>query len=85
MRWKKSQPRNTVEHCSRKNPGLPVGLPVIFREEAEADMAEAALWYERRSLGLGAPRQHARDDHAPLPPAYPVLLKSSLCSGSFLI
>ena len=31
-----------------------MSLPVIFREEAEADMAEAALWYERRSLGLGA-------------------------------
>jgi len=41
-----------------------VSLPVIFREEAEADMAEAALWYERRSLGLGAPRLHGRDDHA---------------------
>ena len=31
-----------------------MSLPVIFQEEAEADMAEAALWYERRSLGLGA-------------------------------
>lgn len=31
-----------------------MSLPVIFREEAEADMAEAALWYEKRCLGLGA-------------------------------
>jgi len=31
-----------------------VSLPVIFRDEAEAEMAEAALWYERRCLGLGA-------------------------------
>ena len=39
---------------SRKNLGLPVSFPVILRDEAEVDMAEAALWYERRSLGLGA-------------------------------
>ena len=39
---------------SRKNPGHPVSFPVILRDEAEVDMAEAALWYERRSLGLGA-------------------------------
>ncbi|MFM8717879.1 MAG: type II toxin-antitoxin system RelE/ParE family toxin [Spartobacteria bacterium] len=31
-----------------------MSLPVIFRDEAEADLAEAAIWYERRSLGLGA-------------------------------
>jgi plasmid stabilization system protein ParE len=31
-----------------------VSFPVILRDEAEVDMAEAALWYERRSLGLGA-------------------------------
>jgi plasmid stabilization system protein ParE len=31
-----------------------LSFPVILRDEAEADMAEAALWYERRSLGLGA-------------------------------
>lgn len=31
-----------------------MSLPVIFRDEAEAEMAEAALWYERRCLGLGA-------------------------------
>lgn len=43
-----------MERRSRKNPGLTVSLPVIFRDEAEADMAEAALWYERRCLGLGA-------------------------------
>ncbi len=43
-----------MEHCSRKNSGRPLSFPVILRDEAEADMAEAALWYERRSLGLGA-------------------------------
>jgi plasmid stabilization system protein ParE len=31
-----------------------VSLPVITRDEAEADIAEAAIWYERRSAGLGA-------------------------------
>jgi plasmid stabilization system protein ParE len=31
-----------------------VSLPVIIREEAEADIAEAAIWYERRGIGLGA-------------------------------
>lgn len=29
-------------------------LSVITRDEAEADIAEAALWYERRAVGLGA-------------------------------
>ncbi len=43
-----------MERRSRKNPGHPLSFPVILRDEAEADMAEAALWYERRSLGLGA-------------------------------
>jgi len=27
---------------------------VITRDEAEADIAEAAIWYERRCAGLGA-------------------------------
>ena len=31
-----------------------MSLPVITRDEAEADIAEAAIWYERRSVGLGA-------------------------------
>lgn len=31
-----------------------MSLPVITREEAEADIAEAAIWYERRCIGLGA-------------------------------
>jgi plasmid stabilization system protein ParE len=31
-----------------------VSLRVIVRDEAEADIAEAALWYERRCNGLGA-------------------------------
>ena len=31
-----------------------MSLPVIVRDEAEADIAEAAIWYERRSVGLGA-------------------------------
>ena len=43
-----------MERRSRKNPGRPVSFPVILRDEAEADMVEAALWYERRCLGLGA-------------------------------
>ncbi len=29
-------------------------LPVITRAEAEADIAEAAIWYERRQAGLGS-------------------------------
>lgn len=43
-----------MERRSRKNLGRPVSFPVILRDEAEADMVEAALWYERRCLGLGA-------------------------------
>ena len=43
-----------MERRSRKNPGRPVSFPVILRDEAEADMVEAALWYERLCLGLGA-------------------------------
>ena len=31
-----------------------MSLPVITRDEAETDIAEAAIWYERRSAGLGA-------------------------------
>ncbi|HEY2143833.1 MAG TPA: hypothetical protein VGH06_05725 [Candidatus Udaeobacter sp.] len=31
-----------------------MSLPVITRDEAEADIAEAAIWYERRCAGLGA-------------------------------
>lgn len=31
-----------------------MSLPVIVRDEAEADIAEAAIWYERRCVGLGA-------------------------------
>lgn len=31
-----------------------MNLPVIVRDEAEADIAEAAIWYERRAVGLGA-------------------------------
>jgi hypothetical protein len=31
-----------------------VSLPVITRDEAEADIAAAAIWYERRCAGLGA-------------------------------
>ena len=31
-----------------------VSLPVIVRDEAEAEIAEAAIWYERRCVGLGA-------------------------------
>jgi len=43
-----------VERRSRKNFGRLVSLSVIFRDEAEADMIEASLWYEKRCLGLGA-------------------------------
>lgn len=31
-----------------------MSLPVILTAEAEADLDEAAQWYERRSAGLGA-------------------------------
>lgn len=31
-----------------------MSLPVITRDEAEADIVEAAIWYERRCAGLGA-------------------------------
>ena len=31
-----------------------MSLPVIARDEDEADIAEAAIWYERRCAGLGA-------------------------------
>ena len=30
-----------------------MSLRVVVRDEAEADIAEAALWYERRCAGLG--------------------------------
>jgi plasmid stabilization system protein ParE len=30
-----------------------VSLRIIARDEAEADIAEAALWYERQRAGLG--------------------------------
>ena len=30
-----------------------MSLRIIARDEAEADIAEAALWYERRCAGLG--------------------------------
>ena len=31
-----------------------MSLPLIVSDESSADIAEAALWYEGRSLGLGA-------------------------------
>lgn len=31
-----------------------VSLPIILVPEAELDITKAALWYERRSSGLGA-------------------------------
>lgn len=31
-----------------------MSLPIITRDEAEADIAVAAIWYERRDAGLGA-------------------------------
>lgn len=30
-----------------------MSLPVIVRDEAEADISDAASWYEQRSVGLG--------------------------------
>jgi toxin ParE1/3/4 len=30
-----------------------VTVPVVLTGDAEADLEEAALWYERRSVGLG--------------------------------
>ena len=41
-------------HSPRAHFGEPLSLPVIIRAEAEADFAEAAIWYERRCIGLGA-------------------------------
>lgn len=38
-----------------------MSLRVIVRDEAEADIAEAALWYERRCAGLGEEFVHAVD------------------------
>jgi toxin ParE1/3/4 len=38
-----------------------VSLRIIARDEAEADIAEAALWYERRCAGLGREFMYAVD------------------------
>lgn len=43
-----------MECGSRADSGEPVSLLIVVRDEAEADIAEAAFWYERRAVGLGA-------------------------------
>lgn len=54
---------------------------MIARDEAEADIAEAALWYERQSAGLGAEFVAAVDECFELlsqqPEAFPVVYRSA--------
>jgi plasmid stabilization system protein ParE len=58
-----------------------VSLLVVARDEAEADIAEAALWYERRCAGLGNEFVHAVDSCFDLiarqPDAFPVIYRNA--------
>ena len=58
-----------------------MSLRVIARDEAEADIAEAALWYERRCAGLGAEFVRAVDECFELlsqqPDVFPVVYRSA--------
>jgi plasmid stabilization system protein ParE len=58
-----------------------VSLRVIARDEAEADIAEAALWYERRCGGLGREFVRAVDSCFELiarqPDAFPVVYRNA--------
>jgi plasmid stabilization system protein ParE len=58
-----------------------VSLRVIVRDEAEADIAEAAIWYERQSAGLGAEFVTAVDKCfaviAQHPEAFPVIYRGA--------
>lgn len=42
-----------MAHRARADSGELVSLRIVARDEAEADIAEAALWYERQRAGLG--------------------------------
>jgi plasmid stabilization system protein ParE len=58
-----------------------VSLPVIARDEAEADIAEAAIWYERRCAGLGAEFVRSVDACFALvsrqPEAFPIIYRQA--------
>ena len=58
-----------------------MSLRVIARDEAEADIAEAALWYERRCAGLGKEFVRAVDSCFELiarrPDAFPVVYRGA--------
>jgi plasmid stabilization system protein ParE len=58
-----------------------VNLLVVARDEAEADIAEAALWYERRCAGLGSEFVRAVDLCFDLiarqPDAFPVIYRNA--------
>jgi plasmid stabilization system protein ParE len=56
-------------------------LPVVTGDEAEADIAEAAIWYERRRSGLGAEFVRSIDDCLALiskqPDIFPVVYRQA--------
>ena len=58
-----------------------MSLRVLARDEAEADIAQAALWYERQSAGLGKEFVIAVDECFDLlarqPEAFPVVYRSA--------
>lgn len=58
-----------------------MSLRVLARDEAEADIAQAALWYERQSAGLGEEFVTAVDECFDLlgrqPEAFPVVYRSA--------
>jgi toxin ParE1/3/4 len=58
-----------------------VSLRVVVRDEAEADIAEAALWYERRCAALGAEFVRAADTCLELlsqqPDVFPVVYRGA--------
>ena len=58
-----------------------MSLPVITRDEAEADIAEAASWYERQSSGLGEDFVRSIDDCFTLisgqPEMFPVVYRQA--------
>ena len=58
-----------------------MSLRVLARDEAEADIAQAALWYERQSAGLGEEFVTAVDECFDLlarqPEVFPVVYRSA--------
>ena len=58
-----------------------MSLRVIARDEAEADIAEAALWYERQCAGLGREFVRAVDSCFDLiarqPDVFPVIYRGA--------